>query len=712
MKRTKTAFLAILFAASPLFAQTAAITNYCLLGAKQAITSGLDSTNYLQGVIPSCTVTVYLTGTTTLATIYADKSSTALTNPFTADVDGSWLIFAAVNQGYDVVLSGGISPNVYPSPVTLTDVFAGSDITVTGGISGSGTTGYIPVFTGTNSLGNSGITQTGSGTSQVDTFPGGIVASNSSTNYVGIQGEETSGFGIGVQGYASGTGTGISGYSRSGTGIYAQSDSGTALQAESNSRISAEFYQLVTDQGMGQDAIYAESYGGAGIEAVSNAGSAGIMNQQADLLYSVSSPALLIERTGTPTTYTNTGPITVINDATSSSADLLDLQEGGTNVLQVLSGGHVQIDSFNTAGYVTNTSSGLLGTTAAIPYSAISGAPTTINVNGSTCTLGSGCTVSLTDIASQTSGTEYLITAQGAGLHQLYTNTSSGPTYNFTTGALSSTSFSGSGVGLTDIPDSALATQAANTVLGALTATTPSPLAVPSCSGAANALTWTSGTGFGCNTISSGGSGTVNGGTIYSPAYYAATGTAVSGVTPFTGLAWYSTSAAPEAATAANIESAFGSQTANKFLASPNGSAGTSTFRAIVAADITALPNQVHPLAFADMSDTAYTASQIVAKYLIPVAQTIPAGGSVTTLGVACTSEATLSTAATASTTFSIDDNGTSFGTIAFAASGTSGTFTISSAKVFSIGNVITFVGPSTADSTAAGLAVSLCSMY
>ena len=49
--------------------------------------------------------------------------------------------------------------------------------------------------------------------------------------------------------------------------------------------------------------------------------------------------------------------------------------------------------------------------------------------------------------------------------------------------------------------------QTANTVLGALTATTPSDLAVPSCSSASNALTWTSGTGFGCNTIS--GSGTV-----------------------------------------------------------------------------------------------------------------------------------------------------------------------------------------------------------
>lgn len=42
----------------------------------------------------------------------------------------------------------------------------------------------------------------------------------------------------------------------------------------------------------------------------------------------------------------------------------------------------------------------------------------------------------------------------------------------------------------------------ANTLLGAVTATTPSALAVPSCSGSTNALTWTTGSGFGCNTIS------------------------------------------------------------------------------------------------------------------------------------------------------------------------------------------------------------------
>lgn len=243
MNEIKLALMLFLFAA-PSFASTAAITGYCVLGATPAKTSGLSSTNKLQGIIPSCTVTVYLnslysvesasytsggtitgsfgqtcsaeflggttdgtgtitlTGTNTiaggtafvvssltgvyssapttatlsngtatcsgtatisavmtpaLATIYSDSSSTALTNPFTADADGFWLFFAAVNQGYDVVLSGGVSPNIYPSPVTLTDLFAGGSFS---GVTASGTIGYIPVFTGANSLGNSVIKQT------------------------------------------------------------------------------------------------------------------------------------------------------------------------------------------------------------------------------------------------------------------------------------------------------------------------------------------------------------------------------------------------------------------------------------------------------------------------------------------------------------------------------------------------------------------------
>jgi hypothetical protein len=119
--------LPILFSGTA-FSQIAAITNYCVLGGIQTVTSGLHSSNYQQGIIPSCTVTVYSTGTTTLATIYADTSETPLSNPFTATSKGAWLFFAAANQGYDVVLSGGISPNTYPSSLTMTGLYPQSQI--------------------------------------------------------------------------------------------------------------------------------------------------------------------------------------------------------------------------------------------------------------------------------------------------------------------------------------------------------------------------------------------------------------------------------------------------------------------------------------------------------------------------------------------------------------------------------------------------------
>jgi hypothetical protein len=54
-------------------------------------------------------------------------------------------------------------------------------------------------------------------------------------------------------------------------------------------------------------------------------------------------------------------------------------------------------------------------------------------------------------------------------------------------------------------------------------------------------------------------SGTVNSGTQWSPAFYAATGTAVSGTTPFTGLQYWSGSGAPAAATAAQVVAVIGS---------------------------------------------------------------------------------------------------------------------------------------------------------
>lgn len=120
MRRLVVAF-AVLISSLPVWAQTAALpVHYCVQPGVQAKTSGLPSSNFMQGIIPSCSVSVYLTGTQTLAT-------TTPQSPFTANTDGSIPpIFAAVNQGYDVVLSGGILPNVYTVPTTFTDIYPSS----------------------------------------------------------------------------------------------------------------------------------------------------------------------------------------------------------------------------------------------------------------------------------------------------------------------------------------------------------------------------------------------------------------------------------------------------------------------------------------------------------------------------------------------------------------------------------------------------------
>lgn len=58
-----------------------------------------------------------------------------------------------------------------------------------------------------------------------------------------------------------------------------------------------------------------------------------------------------------------------------------------------------------------------------------------------------------------------------------------------------------------NLPNANLATMATNTVKGNATASTATPtdLAVPSCSAATSALTWTTSSGFGCNSITIGG---------------------------------------------------------------------------------------------------------------------------------------------------------------------------------------------------------------
>lgn len=145
---------------------------------------------------------------------------------------------------------------------------------------------------------------------------------------------------------------------------------------------------------------------------------------------------------------------------------------------------------------------------------------------------------------------------------------------NFLTGYSSVTGlFTAAQPAFTDISGQAtlgqLPTLAANTVLGALTATTPSGLAVPSCSTAARALQWTSGTGFGCNmavdaaTLLTGtwaapgtiGSGTPNSGqfttlTASTPMGVASGGT---GASTFGANRWFGNNTGSTAAPGANL---------------------------------------------------------------------------------------------------------------------------------------------------------------
>lgn len=90
---------------------------WCENGGVIGTVSGLTVTPDFQGSYPGCIVTVYLTGTTTLATIYADNNGTPLANPFQASLTTGYWFFYADNARYDVQLSGTVG-----TPFTLSDI--------------------------------------------------------------------------------------------------------------------------------------------------------------------------------------------------------------------------------------------------------------------------------------------------------------------------------------------------------------------------------------------------------------------------------------------------------------------------------------------------------------------------------------------------------------------------------------------------------------
>ena len=78
----------VLLAFLPLYAaaQNGPVQGFCTQGGISATVSGLGSSNKLQGIIPGCTITVYLTGTTNLATLHTSTGG-SLSNPFTANLE-------------------------------------------------------------------------------------------------------------------------------------------------------------------------------------------------------------------------------------------------------------------------------------------------------------------------------------------------------------------------------------------------------------------------------------------------------------------------------------------------------------------------------------------------------------------------------------------------------------------------------------------------
>src|SRR5882762_9279534 len=95
----------ILFSSGVLAQTVGSWQQWCQSGGQATVLQGINSSTLVQGSYPQCLVTVFLTGTSTKPTIYSTVTLTPLSNPFTANTDGSFLFFAALTSQYDVTIS-------------------------------------------------------------------------------------------------------------------------------------------------------------------------------------------------------------------------------------------------------------------------------------------------------------------------------------------------------------------------------------------------------------------------------------------------------------------------------------------------------------------------------------------------------------------------------------------------------------------------------
>jgi len=164
----------------------AGVPGDCLIGGQQALTQGLPSTGTqpigttnvsagggLMGSFPNCTVLVYLTNSAVKASLYSNNllTPTPISNPFTANNDGSWEFFVAPGTCYDITISSGLGP-VLPYSRTFADICVGTGGGGGGDLSGGGTPLSYAAWSAPSVLVNAPATYSGNNS----TF-GGIITS-------------------------------------------------------------------------------------------------------------------------------------------------------------------------------------------------------------------------------------------------------------------------------------------------------------------------------------------------------------------------------------------------------------------------------------------------------------------------------------------------------------------------------------------------------
>jgi hypothetical protein len=120
--------------ALPAASQVGSLQQWCQAGGQLVSVTGISSAWPVQASYPRCQIEVFLTGTTTPATIYSTSTLTPLANPFCANADGSWLFYAAQSSQYDVTMSNSSACNPTPTYAQLPATFTFFDA----GVSGSG----------------------------------------------------------------------------------------------------------------------------------------------------------------------------------------------------------------------------------------------------------------------------------------------------------------------------------------------------------------------------------------------------------------------------------------------------------------------------------------------------------------------------------------------------------------------------------------------